>query len=135
MAGVVPVVYLAHPIDQGRLDQEVTDVISVLVRLGCVIYDPAQAWACPSGISPLIHTANVRVLATVDFMVAVLDPAVLSVGTVIEIATKAKTHPGSVVVYGPNLLESVVLAALGVPIVKGTQQLAKKLADMITEDK
>ena len=119
-----PVVYLAHPIDQGRAEIYVEQATEVLAKLGCVIYDPQQAWTCPAGFSPLIHTANMRVLDTCEFMVAVLHPQVLSVGTITEMQYKVQRHPGKVLVYGPDLLPSVALHAMRVPIVGTVQDLS-----------
>lgn len=103
----IPLVYLAHPIDQGDLGHLTEVAAGVLGQAGCMTYDPGLAWDGP--ITGRIHHINLTVLAQCDLMVVVLDPARLTVGAVLEMMA---FRSSCVVIYGPNLQKSVAMEAM-----------------------
>lgn len=121
------IIYLAAPIDFdsgseiSKVKHDVKKHFSN--REGVWVYDPAGAWCAPADLKPdeYVHWANLKVLADADYMVAVLQRGVLTVGTILEIQ-HAHDLGIPTVVIGDVGDKSVGLAALGVPVYESIKE-------------
>jgi hypothetical protein len=126
-----PVAYVAHPLDNGTLGPLVYDVKQVLKGLGLTWYDPGLAWTLGEGQDhQTVHDANLAVLERCDLMVVVADPDTFSAGTMIEATDRGRYSPGTVIVYGPTLRDSVSMAAEGWTLTRTNGELAHAIAEI-----
>lgn len=109
-------VYLASAIDQGQAWSMRTEAREALLKASHAVYDPAAAWSVPevSWPSPSLQKANLAALRACDGLLVCLDPAILSIGIVIEMI-EAKNHDVPVVAYG-KLNPSWSLAYLDIDV-------------------
>jgi nucleoside 2-deoxyribosyltransferase len=121
------IVYLAAPIDfnKGSKVTQLKDEIKAELyeQEGTWVYDPAGAWQAPTGLFPdeYVHWSNLRTIEQADLVIAVLVKGVLTVGTILEIQY-ATNNEIPVVVIGDIGINSVGLAALGVPVYRTIQE-------------
>jgi hypothetical protein len=133
--GGPPVVYLAHPLDNGSISEHVRVAKDVLRTLGCTIYDPGLAWEIGGpGDNSTVHNANLAVLERCDLMVMAADKGTFSAGTLIEATDRGRYAPGTVVVFGPNLSPSISMLAEGWTQVQTRQELATAVNRIITKE-
>ena len=121
------IVYLAAPIDfdeGAKVNKVKNEIKAHFKKQECSwVYDPAWAWQAPSDLVPdeFVHWANLQVIDQSDVVVAVLVKGVLTVGTVLEVQY-AHDKEIPVIVVGDIGINSVGLAALGIPVFESIKE-------------
>lgn len=126
-------VYLAHPIDLGRVDDLTVVASDTILSAGLAVFDPASAWSVPAKPTPTtaraVNEADLRAVKFSAGVVAVVSPDLMSFGVPLELRYAARRKRPTVVFTSDaeRMSGSLILAALGVPIVQTPDQLTAYL--------
>jgi hypothetical protein len=128
------VIYLASPIDQGR-DGTKETARDVLHTYDCAVFDPGAGWTVPRNGKPnrVLQAANIALLRECDGILAILNPAILTIGVILELI-EADIRGMARCVYAPDLKPSWALALLGIPVYSNLEDAVQYLKQELKDD-
>lgn len=111
------VVYVASPIDQANVESwdrwgfYKQQAKKELVKAGCEVYDPAEAWSTARSDPETIQRVNDKALGSADGVLGFLPDGVPTIGVPVEVCEAAVARTPTVALVGPSSLYSPILHA------------------------